>query len=208
MFYNDYKKSRVVSKQRINTNKLNLIIMKNVNLKLIIAILAISISFASCKKDKVDKESAFTLNNLKHKTDHGYIVKKSSNATSSVYEIFLCSPELNVSETALAGYGDFILLMFLSNSPTELLAGDYSYSGSLNGMIIISYDSDIDNGVSYGLNSTGVSTAKITINGTTYEIDYSLTLTTGKILQGYYKGSLTELATSPLKSGKLYSFEK
>ena len=190
------------------TNKLNLIIMKKVNLKMIIAILAISISFASCKKDKVDKESVFTLNNLKHKTDHGYIVKKSSNATSSVYQIFLCSPELNISETAFSGYGDFIYLMMLSNSPTKLLSGDYSYSGSLNGVIIISYDSDIDDGVTYSLNTSGVSTAIVTVNGTTYEIEYSLTVSTGKKIEGYYKGSLTELATtSPLKSGKLYSFE-
>lgn len=201
------KKSCVVPNKHTCLNKLNLIIMKNVNLKMIIAILAISISFASCKKDKVDKESVFTLNNINHKTDHGYIVKKSSTATISMYQIFLCSSDLNVSESAFSGYGDFVILMFKSNSPTEMLAGDYFWDQSLNGMAVISYDSDINNGVGYNLDDTGTSTAKVTINGATYEIDYSLTLTTGKILEGYYKGSLTELAGSPLKSSKLDFFE-
>jgi hypothetical protein len=182
--------------------------MKNLNLKLIIAILAISISFISCKKDEVDKESNFTLHNIVHKTDHGFIVKKGSSTTNSAYQIYLCSPDLNVLESGFSGYGDCMILLFVSNSPNELLSGDYNGLDNLDGLTIISYDSDVKSGVGYNMENTIASTAKITINGTMYEIEYSLTLTTGKIINGYYRGSLTELATSTVKSSKLYSLEE
>jgi hypothetical protein len=183
--------------------------MKKLALPFIIALLTVSFSFTSCEKDKLTKENSFTFNNVDHSTSHGYKIKIGATDTTSIYYVLLCSEGIQFSMTEdISGYGDVIVLMLLSDSPTDLISGNYSYDDSMMAFAILGYDSDLEEGVEYNLDPIGASTVKLNVSGTTYEFDYSLTLQTGKVLKGYYKGSLQELTPPATKSGKLYFFER
>lgn len=175
---------------------------------LILAVLAIGISFQSCKKDKEERESLFTLNNIDHKTDHGYIKMVEQDATRSAYYVLICSPELTFSNSGVDGYGDFIMFVIISNSPDELLPGEYTLAAASlnNATTFLSYDSDLADGVIYTLDNTEAQTVEITTHGDVFTFEYTLNLSTNKELTGYFKGSLEEIVAVPKKLCPPFSF--
>jgi hypothetical protein len=184
--------------------------MKKLALPFIIALLTVSFSFTSCEKDKLTKENSFTFNNVDHGTSHGYKIMLVETETTSSYYVFLCSEGIQFSLTEdVTGYGDIIVFGLISDSPTDLISGQYVFDDNLvTAFAILGYDSDLGEGIEYDLDPVGASSVKLNVSGTTYELDYSLTLETGKVLKGYYKGSLQELTPPAVKSNKLYFFER
>ncbi len=183
--------------------------MKNLIFKLFIVILFLGFTFMSCEKDKVDKESSFLLNDVNHKTTHGYKIFYNATDTTSLHYVLLCSEGIDFSMTEdISGYGDVVVFVLLSESPTDLISGKYTYDDSMMGFVLLSYDSDLDEGVEYQFDNLGASSVDLKVSGTTYEFDYSLTLETGKVLKGYYKGSLEQISPPAVKSSKEYFFEK
>lgn len=184
--------------------------MKKLKLPFLITLLALGLCFVSCEKDKVSKENSFTFNNVVHKTTHGYLMIGTVTETTSGYGVLLCSEGLvMVQGSSPAGYGDVIIMVFVSDSPTEFLSGNYVFDSNLQmAQVVLGYDADLGEGVFYTLKSGEASSVKVNVSGDTYEFDYSLTLQTGKVLKGYYKGKLEEFTQTVSKSGKLYFFER
>lgn len=181
--------------------------MKNL-LPIVIAVLAISISLLSCKKDKekdAERESLFTLNNNTYITDHAYVFLGGVSGNQSAQYVYLCSPEIEIVNSELVGYGDLVALMFLSDDPDDLITGDYSKADeTFMAIIVLAYDSDLDDGMFYSMDADGLSTARVDVNDTTYEIEYSVTLESGKIAEGYYKGGLEKTTLKSKTSGPLF----
>ena len=179
--------------------------MKNL-LPIVIAALVISISLLSCKKDRdAERENLFTLFDNTYITDHGYIYLGGVFENQSAQYVYLCSPEIDIVNMQIEGYGDVIYLMLLSDDPANLISGDYSNADdTFSAGVALAYDSDLMDGMLYYMDPDGISTARVDVNATTYEIEYSITLESGKIVEGYYKGALEKVSLKSKTSGPLF----
>lgn len=166
-----------------------------------IAVLIVA-GFSACKKDdKTDKQSVFTFNGANYETPKAYIVSYGpNNSESADFDLYLTSSNIAVKDgNGFTGTGDGIYFDLNSSSLTELAAGTYTWSldrgpGTIvDGEVFLTYDFDTWTGDSYSVSD---GTVKITVSGTTYEIDYSLTLANSQTITGYYKGSAEQLTSA------------
>jgi hypothetical protein len=182
--------------------------MKKLNTKFLLIIVALIIVLASCKKETTVLESNFTFQDTVHVTDHGYVSMVNSTATESTYSIIICSPQMVYANNKFTGNGDIVIFSFSSDSPSELLSGMYVFDVNLNAGVLLNYNSETLKGNLFLLEPKSSSTAYIDISGDIYNIDYKLTLSTGKVLKGNYKGNLENVTPSTAKSNRLFFFEK
>ncbi len=166
---------------------------------LLLVTLVISVVFTSCKKDE-ERASVFTFNEIDYQTTHGYYFTI-PGSTQSTYVVYLCTPKIDDSGSPIGGYGDFVVLVFLSNSPEELLSGDYIHPTTMTGYMVLGFDKDMGYGVEYELSNNYIASASVNVHGNTYEFEYTMEMETGKKVTGYYKGSLEQITNVPIKSG-------
>jgi hypothetical protein len=182
--------------------------MKNLNLKLILAVLAIGITFASCKKDEKDGGS-FKYDGTTYETSHGYL----SNPEDNLFVVILCSPDLTFSETDqdFLGSGE-VLVMVLGNleSTTSMSTGNYIYPYTTETKIFVGAMAafEIVNGSTTNMIAwnDGDATVELTKSENSYKLDYDVVMNSFH-LTGTYKGSLESVTFDLKKKGKIYSFE-
>jgi len=161
------------------------------------------IGFSACKKDdsKTNKLSSFSYNGVNYETPNAYLVSYGATSTESAdFDIYLTSSDVTVnSGSGLTGTGDGIYMDLNSSSLTELADGTYTWSIDrapntiVNGAVLIAYNFGTLTGDSYVVTD---GTIKITVSGTNYVIDYSLTLSNDQTVTGNYNGTLQEYTSS------------
>jgi hypothetical protein len=184
--------------------------MKNLLTILFFGLLGSTFFLTSCKKDETSRANEFTLNDVSHPLTHGYKIIVEATEDSSFQYVLLCSETLNFSPTdEFTGYGDVVYFGILTASPTDIVPGTYSTSNeNFMAAVIVSYDEDLGEGIEYSLDNVAVSSVIVKGSGNSYEFEYTLTLETGKVLKGYYKGSLESLTFPVIKSYSSGLFEK
>ncbi|RKD92851.1 hypothetical protein [Mangrovibacterium diazotrophicum] len=99
----------------------------------------------------------------------------------------------------LTGIGDAVYFEMFTTESTGLDAGEYEYSstepyptGSFDyGEYYVGFDIETEDYESYGYFTAG--TVTVSKSGSTYQISFSCTTSTGKKVTGYFKGILTSL---------------
>ena len=203
------------SKKLKSRNNLIFNMMKNLSIKVLLAVFLFSISLFSCKKDENKIAGTFEYNGKTYETSHGYI----SNVKPNWFGVLLCSPDLKFDESIsnLSGNGDDLFLVLINNdSQTELANTNYIYSETepthifWAAMFFDGYNASpefytgryqIDYPPSEG-------NVEYTKSGGTYDISYNFYVNGIKVT-GTYSGKLENAQIDlGFKKGKIYSFEK
>jgi hypothetical protein len=180
---------------------------------MIIALLAISVTYTSCKKDEKDGGS-FILNDNTYVLDRGFI----ANMSDYTFGVALCSSGLDFDgskEIPLAGNGDAIIFIFTNfDNRTELTTGNYICPYTLDNYnllnfayIFVNFNSEALTGNEYFIDNTKNGTVEITKNGENYSLNWDF-IVGGNHLTGSYSGKLTNVDYSLPKKGQFYSFER
>jgi hypothetical protein len=176
--------------------------MKFIKTRLLWILMTICIAIVSCKKETVKEENHFSFRDTTYVTDHGYISKAFTTETQSFYLIYLCSPNLNYIDHNFSGKGDVVYIVIVSDSPDEIIPGMYVNVVNLSSLVLLDYDAESNTKVQYSLDPVLSSTADIKVVDDVYEIEYKLTLSTGEVLKGKYKGALENFIFSFGKNNK------
>lgn len=189
------------------------------------AAIAVTVAFSGCSKDEETpaKTNSFSFESKTYDTPKGFIefYGPESDNKSANFDILLVSSDVNYDapsdEYTYSDNYDYMVFELNSSSLTELVSGNYTYdfwdmedelakpntfSDAYVGVDVID-ESTADH--EYGSDETTTGTVTVTKSGTTYEITYSVKLE-GKMVEGYYKGSLTAIDYSDegaMKSGTL-----
>jgi hypothetical protein len=201
--------------------------MKQTLIKTAILIFAISISLASCKKDKVETKNSFKYNNKETEIGTLYGGSIGESPTSGVYGTLIYVIEKTItlhqvtgSSDSLSGTGDILILTFLSNYSGALPSGDYSFSISEDPYVANSFG--YQSGLLVNVNTAGseipasveLSGGKVTVkkNADEYEFTFNITTKVNSTITGYYKGKITPAnffgKKSQYKNPFLYHFFK
>ncbi len=202
--------------------------MKNLNLKVMCAALAVTVAFSGCSKDEetTTKTNSFSFEGKTYETPKGFIEYWGSadDNKSGYFDVILTSSGVRYDAASDeyitdANY-DYMYFELNSSSLTELVSGTYTYDyvdGDLGEMEKPSTFSDAGVGVDvvddettdteYGNDETTTGTVTVNKSGTTYEITYSVKLE-GKMVTGYYKGSLQAIDYSDEGSMKSANLQK
>jgi hypothetical protein len=174
--------------------------------KLSIILLVLVASFSSCKKDEdAVRENSFSYNGENFSITNGFFKDYGANdAESADFDIYFTSG-ITKDGSSLTGTGDIVYLDLNSPNLDEIASGTYTWTDGaraantiVSGYVGMDYDYDLESGTNYDLVG---GTVKISVSDSNYEIEYTLELTNGETVTGYYNGSLVEL-TSSLKEGK------
>lgn len=201
--------------------------MKNLNLKVMSAAIAVTVAFSGCSKDEetAAKTNSFSFESKTYDTPKGFIefYGPESDNKSANFDIFLASSEVSYDAASddyitNANY-DYVYFELNSSSLTELVSGTYTYdfidwemdelakpstySYSSLGVDVVNESVDHE----YSSDETTTGTVTVSKSGTTYEIIYSVKLE-GKMVVGYYKGSLTSIDYSDEGSMKSANLQK
>jgi hypothetical protein len=187
--------------------------MKSLKFTMIIALLAISATYTSCKKDEKDGGS-FILNDNTYALDHGYIAQMEDYT----FGVALCSSGLDFDgskDTPVVGNGDAILFIFGNfDNRTELATGNYicpytldNYKLLYDSYILVNFNSEALTGNEYIIDDTKNGTVEITKNGEDYSLNWDFVVG-GNHLTGSYSGKLTSVEYSLKLKDHFYSFEK
>jgi hypothetical protein len=164
------------------------------NLIITSIVLCISVSFMSCKKDTPMKDNSFVYNNQNYETTHGYIQDEPILGNTSLHYVYLCSSGLTLQNGGgISGSGDYLMLSFSSNSPDNLISGDYSFPVTFYAYFWLGYDPTTGVNSQFGLDAASSSAAIVKVDGNTYEINYSIGAPGGKTVKGNYKGTLEKI---------------
>jgi hypothetical protein len=213
----DYIKISMVEASEKLKSRNNLIfnMMKNLSIKVLLAVFLFSISLFSCKKDENKIAGTFEYNGKTYETSHGYI----SNPRANSFLIILCSSDLSFNESIsnFSGNGDFMNLVLINNdSQTELTNTNYIYSETepthifWGAMFFEGYiaSSELYTGryqIDYPPSEGNVEYTK---SGDTYDISYNFYVNGIKVT-GTYSGKLENAQINlGFKNSKIYSFEK
>ena len=188
--------------------------------------LAVIAVFSGCSKDEdTVKTNSFSFESKSYDTPKGFIefYGPESDNKSANFDVFLASSEV-IYDVASDDYNtganyDYVYIELNSSSLTELVSGTYTYDNidlemdELAKPNTFSYSSVgvdvVDETVDHEYSSDETTTGTVTVNksGTTYEITYSVKLE-GKMVVGYYKGSLTAIDYSDEERKKSTSMQK
>jgi len=189
--------------------------MKNRNIKLMSAVLAATLAFSGCSKDEETpaKTNSFSFQSKTYETPKGFIEfwGPESDNKSANFDILLVSAEVSYDAasdeyTTNPNY-DYVYFELNSSSLTELVSGTYTYDNvdwELDELVKPNTFSDAGVGVDvvdesesvddeYGSDETTTGTVTVNKSGSTYEITYSVKLENNKMVEGYYKGTLTAI---------------
>lgn len=179
------------------------------------AFLCILVSFAACSSDDngdstpTNSSSKFVYNGDEYPLKTGAIENDSeewSDDGSTNYYITLASTELSLDdEGELIPQDDVLSLIELdiySKDSSKPKTGQYTFNEDHEldytiegffGIINLKYNPDEDSDSEFDEMLMGQSgTVDILQSGSTYEIEFEFTNYNGKLVSGYYKGSLTE----------------
>ena len=160
------------------------------------------IGLNSCKKDSTSAKNEVTYLGTSFDLTKGYIAKPSVAKVALNYynfDVFLTSSTLTLTyDFNLSGTGNFLGFTMHSTSPTDLVAGTYTYNADA-GDNTFSYGEAMC-GSTYATKSTSLpvttivgGTIKVAISGTDYELTFNGTLSDESTITAYFKGPLTEI---------------
>jgi len=167
-----------------------------------IAVLLISLFVAGCKKDE-DKtvKNYFNYDGTEFKLSQGFLENygKYDNQGYNL-DLTLLSSSFVVHESngeidSLSGTGDGINFEIYTSLPGKLDVKDYVYDATESGAdgtfdygsVVMNYNTTTELGSLFYITGGKVS---VTSNGSEYEISLNCTVSSGKTITGYYKGSL------------------
>lgn len=173
--------------------------MKNI-IRTIVLVTMLGIVFVSCSdegEDPAPKTNFFSVDGTEYSLSEGLTIEYGGSETSGYnFDLLVFSsglePDLN-TET-FTGEGDFIYFELWSTSTTGLVAGTYTISTEnlpntfTSNNININYVASTKTSDAEYEASAG--TVTIAVDGSTYSINFDLTVTGGKTLTGNYTGTL------------------
>ena len=187
--------------------------MKQTLIKTAVLFFAISISFASCKKDKVEPKNSFKYHEKESLIGSVFAENVGEISVGSYgYYVYFLENTLTVHYTnsapdGLSGSGDDMLIAMVSSDPSGLKPGVYTYGNNQNTYIpnTFGYDSrllinhNIANETYSGVLLYGGGTITVTRNGDEYEFNFSMSTTVNSTITGTYKGKIAIFAFAPGK---------
>ena len=175
--------------------------MKLTNItKMLTLVIMLGIVTISCKKDEEPtpgaKTNTFSIDGTEYSLSDGFTEEYGGDATTGYnFDLIVHSSGLTSSANGVTGTGEALYFELWSTSDTGLANG--TYSASLNaepntftiGEVYINLNaSTFDADESYEVSS---GTVTISVSGSTYTINFDLTLTGNKKLTGNYTGTLS-----------------
>jgi len=148
----------------------------------------------SCKKDESGPENFLKYNDLTYEITKGYLENYGEYGGVYNYDVILTSTGITLTEDGPSGVGNIAYFEMYSSSSTDLAAGTYTFSASaINANTfdegLVGLDFDLANEVGTSLELVG-GTIEVSKTGSTYEINITGVLATGKTVTGRYKGTL------------------
>ena len=169
---------------------------------LVMLCIAAPLLFSTCKKDDEDtRKNAFTFHDVEYNIDGGIIEYYGKWTEEGGYnlDVTLFTPGLSYNETTneIAGTGSYMYFEMYSTADGDLADGTYTYDedetgagGTFDiGYIVLGYDSETETGYDYYVSGGTIEFQKLTNN---YKFTINITVE-GNILDGYYKGQLTQI---------------
>lgn len=179
--------------------------MKNFKLsRMFILLLLTSVSFISCSEDDDGGEGNengsgnATYNGTKINFDKGFIVNYGEYEGLYNFDITLLSDdfEIDIINEDLEGTGEIIYFEMWTDQSTGLKNGTYTLSNGESdfGLSFAEFAVDFNPNDADEDDYLEATEAEITVNksGSTYTLDFDLTLENGKSLTGRYVGNLIE----------------
>jgi len=172
---------------------------KLLTFKVVLIVLAFLVF--SCKdKDPVAKKNAFTYDGVTYDLSNGWLLGYGANAdsVSSDYDITLYSSGLSIDSLGdFTGTGHMVYLDLNVSGTGSFVPGTFTWSDtrSANTIVYGDFTLDIDTGaVTSGTSgSFNGGTVTVEVSGSTYTVDFKMTMANGKTVEGYYSGPLTLL---------------
>jgi hypothetical protein len=175
--------------------------MKNQGFKMAVLLLIFSFVFVTCKKDVVDKKGQIIYNGSEYELAKGYLNYwglETTNHNSYLYDIILVSSKITMdySQQLVSGIGHGIEFEFFSSSQNDIVPGTYvfdekTYNANTFGWsdVYLNYDFSTFNKASSALEVIA-GNVEVVKFGSEYEITCNCTVTGGKTVTIYFKGSL------------------
>ena len=166
-------------------------------------LIAVGMIFISCNKDDEGElpTNGFTYDGTTYALAGGFIEDFSENfgLNSRDYDIYLVSSGISYSQTneEFTGSGEIIYLDLNVNSTSQFVPGTFTWSTTRLPNTIV------DGGIGIACNVVSGScsfeddanggTVTVSQNGTTFIIDFTLTLSNGQAVTGSYSGTLQQI---------------
>jgi len=161
----------------------------------------ISIVYTSCSKKEEEPApkttNFFTVDGKEYSLSEGITIEYGGDATTGYnfdLIVFSSGLEADIINETFTGEGEFMYFELWSTSATGLAAGTYTIAPSAtpnactSNTIYIKYNSTTELSENEYEGSSG--TITIAVDGTTYSIDFDLSIIGGKALTGNYTGTL------------------
>jgi hypothetical protein len=152
------------------------------------------IVLASCKKSDSGPSNNITYDGKANEITKGYLENYGIIADGMYnFDLTLVSKEITMTQTDISGVGNAAYFEMISNSPTELAAGTYTFSASVStsftfDLAYVGLDYDIAN-ASGTLPIVG-GTVVIKKDGANYDITINCVTASAKSITGNYTGTL------------------
>lgn len=173
--------------------------MKN---PIFICVVAFLLFFASCKKDSPTQEkstNSLKVDGIEYEISKGILMNYGGDGTKFNIELDLFSSGIIVHELlglpdSVSGAGHGIVFNIYSSSSDKLTLGEYSYnksnqSGSFDDAYYV-LNWDIAQQPTIDLIQINIGTIKVIKSGLEYELSFTGTDASNKVISVYYKGSL------------------
>ncbi len=182
--------------------------MRKINL-LVIGI--ITILFTNCKKEETEK-SSYTYDGIKYLLTYGSIQKGDTNTLHSPntynFKFVLGDKNISYDETTKkhTGTGNYIFFNLISSDGTNINEGSFVFDGFASGDSLtfdkglIGINHDIAENTTGEVRNFKTGIINLRRNGNIYIIDFELYTPgdpTDKVVKGFYKGFLFDLAFVP-----------
>lgn len=164
------------------------------------AVLALGILFDGCKKKNETPTNQMTYDGIEYALSHGIIFTFDNEGYDVYdYDLLLLSPGIIVHDNdSISGIGHGIVFELYSNDSINISSGDYIYDDSGEdhagtcGYADAVFNYNVQTGEGLDIEAiAGKVTVKVT--GNEYEVSIDLTMTGGKTLTGFYKGTLKHI---------------
>jgi len=170
--------------------------MKNLNFRVLLGILAVSLVFASCNKEEEEPSDHLTVDGTEYSLSKGsikYYGMYNTDPASYNFDIFLMASTVTKSTVGSADGGTGIAIYFemYSSSATDLLPGTYTFdsAGSQNALTFDYADYVLDISTDSWIELTA-GTVKVEKSESIYKLTVDGTDSNGKKVSGYYSGTL------------------
>jgi hypothetical protein len=188
--------------------------MKNQGFKMAVLLLIFSIVFVACKKDAA-KKSQIVYDGSEYNLAKGsieYWGLENVSPNSYMFDIVLVSSEVTIDyvHNSASGVGHGFVFELYSSSQNDIVPGTYTFDGlesynantfSWAGMFLDFDFANIFNKATTALEITA-GTIDVAKSGSEYEITCNCTVTGGKAVTAYFKGSLEYHDFSSAKKAK------